>query len=108
MQPTNPYETTATVAISGNRTEHEERLHRPYPGGTLQRRLAVLSLIVSVAILAWMWIGGLISYAPGAVSPNEMQNIYLSRILWYGVASAVLQILAIVLIMKARQLESSL
>jgi len=54
-----------------------------------------------MGVIAWMWIGGLVTHAPGAVSANAMQNIYLSRILWYGIASGVLQLIAIGLIAKA-------
>ncbi len=66
-------------------------------------RLVVVSLTGSIASILWMWIGGLITYAPNAVTPNEMQNIYLSRILWYGLLSGVLQIVAIGLTIAGRR-----
>jgi hypothetical protein len=72
-------------------------------GGLTVTRFVVYLLIGSIGSLVWMWIGGLITYAPGAVTPNKMQNIYLSRILWYGSLSCVLQLAAIALIVAGRK-----
>ncbi|MEW4489724.1 hypothetical protein AB1L42_16705 [Thalassoglobus sp. JC818] len=65
-------------------------------------RSVVLLLVGSIVSLVWMGIGGLVSYVPGAITSNEMQNIYLSRIFWYGSLSSLLQFAAIALIGAGR------
>jgi hypothetical protein len=75
-----------------------ERFPKKLVTAEMRPRLAVILLFVSLAALAWLWVGGLISYAPGAVSANEVQNIHLSRIMGYGLLSGVLQLAAISLI----------
>lgn len=55
----------------------------------------MVALAASIAAVAWMFVGGLVTYAPGSVSAGEMQNIYLERMLLYGGASVVLQVIAI-------------
>ena len=102
IPPANRHKATAMTENIGRRIDAEIVPRRILSSASI-RRLAVLSLTMSLALLAWMWIGGLVSYAPGAVSPNDMQNIYLSRLLCYGVASAVFQLLAIVLIARTPQ-----
>lgn len=99
----NQYEPTTEGAASESRLTPTDRL--PRERGTLQSgcRLTVILLSGSIAALAWMWVGGLAAYVPGTVSPNEMQNIYLSRIMVYGLLSGVLQIAAIALIVTRRR-----
>ncbi len=65
--------------------------------------LAVLCLMSSIVLLAWMWIGGLTPYAPDTVTPAEMQNIYLGRILFFGTASILLQLVCIFLVTISRR-----
>lgn len=84
------------IVVVPSRAERARRHVKPH-------QMALLSLMISLAILAWMRIGGLVAYAPGTVSPNEMQNIYLSRILSCGGASAALQVFAMCLIAKSRR-----
>jgi hypothetical protein len=55
--------------------------------------------VASIGVLAWMLVGGLITYTP-RVSASDIQNIYLSRMMFYGFVSAALQIAAIVLTMR--------
>jgi hypothetical protein len=80
-----------------------DRLPKKLATAEMRPRLAVILLFVSLAALAWLWVGGLISYAPGAVSANEVQNIHLSRIMGYGLLSGVLQLAAISLIVTQRR-----
>ncbi len=65
-------------------------------------RLVVTLLVGSIVSLLWMWIGGLVTYVPGTVTSDEMQNKYLSRIFWFGLLSGVLQFAAIVLTLRER------
>jgi hypothetical protein len=58
-------------------------------------------------LLIWMYIGGLVSYAP-SVSSSEIQNIYLGRILWYGIIVALLQLVGIYLSLKSKTEYNSL
>jgi hypothetical protein len=51
-------------------------------------------LCVSLLVTAWFVFGSFVSYAP-SVDATAMQNIYLTRILHYGSAIALLNALAI-------------
>jgi hypothetical protein len=51
-------------------------------------------LCVSLLVNAWFVFGSFVSYAP-SIDATAMQNIYLTRILCYGSAIALLNALAI-------------
>jgi hypothetical protein len=51
-------------------------------------------LSISILITAWFVLGSFVTYTP-SVDATTMQNIYLTRILHYGSAVAILNILAI-------------
>lgn len=51
-------------------------------------------LCLSIVVIAWFIVGSFVTYAP-SVSANSIQNIYISRIVHYGLAIAVLNGLAI-------------
>lgn len=57
------------------------------------RRCGYTAITASVASVALMIVGGFVTYTPD-VSAIDMQNIYLSRIVWYGTVSIVLQLTA--------------
>jgi hypothetical protein len=99
----NPYEPTTEPGASKAVVKPTVSLNQKLGMLENRLRLAIVLLIGSIAALAWMWVGGLVTYVPGTVSPNEMQNIYLSRILLYGLLSGVLQIAAIALIVTQRR-----
>ena len=56
---------------------------------------------ISILLLIWMYAGGLVSYAP-SVSSSDIQNIYLGRMLWYGIAVVSLQLIGIFLSLRAK------
>jgi hypothetical protein len=63
------------------------------PAWILAQVPAVL-LCVSILVVAWFIVGSFVTYAP-TVDANTIQNIYISRIVHYGLAIAVLNGLAI-------------
>lgn len=69
------------------------------------RRLAILTNIVTIGVLVWMFLSGLVTYVPG-MSADEMQNIYIAHILFYSSISAILQCVAIGLVIRAGRVES--
>ena len=60
---------------------------------------SILGCMISIGLIAWMFAGGLVSYAP-TVSRSTIQNIYLSRMLWYGAAIVGLQVVIIVMLFR--------
>jgi hypothetical protein len=59
-------------------------------------------LCISIAITAWFVFGSFVTYAP-SVDATAMQNIYLTRIVSYGSAIAILNALAIVFLGVGRK-----
>ena len=60
------------------------------------RKFAAFGLLPTIAgalVIAWMFVGGLVSFAPN-VSVTEVQNFYLDRILFYGAAAVILQLVS--------------
>ncbi len=51
-------------------------------------------LCASILVIAWFIVGSFVTYAP-SVDANTIQNIYITRIVHYGLAIAVLNTLAI-------------
>jgi hypothetical protein len=51
-------------------------------------------LIISILVTAWFVLGSFVTYAP-SIDATTMQNIYLTRILRYGSAIAILNALAV-------------
>lgn len=86
---------------SRNQSESEQIAYGPGGRSLTYSRWAIISLLASFATLAWMFAGGLVTYAPGLLTANEMQHLYLLRIHWYGMASAALQFLAIWLFVRS-------
>ena len=63
--------------------------------------------VVSLLLVIWMYAGGLVSYAP-TLSNSEIQNIYLGRMLWYGIPVAMLQLIGILLSVQSKSVIASL
>ncbi len=61
------------------------------------RKYAIISvLIISIVLTAFFILTSFVDYAPG-MRAEDMQNIYLSRILKFGVPIILLQVMALVL-----------
>ena len=97
MSSTNPYEAT-TVEI--HKPEHADDRSSTGPSPAICRRCGFIAIIASVAAIVWMAVGGLVTYAPGQTA-YEIQNVYLSRMLWFGAGSAILQLVAVGLFLRA-------
>jgi len=72
-------------------------LHRPH----------IAIHVASLLLVIWMYAGRLVLYAP-TLSNSEMQNIYLGRMLWYGIPIAILQLIGILLSIQSKSMIPSL
>jgi hypothetical protein len=61
--------------------------------------IAAACIIVSLALLLTMIVGSFVTYAP-SVSATDIQNRYITRVVWFGGASCVFQAAALIAVTR--------
>lgn len=95
-----PYKSPKSTPARGQQPERSGNEDSRRLSSSICRRLGILAIIASVIAIAWMFVGGLVTYGPGPTA-NEMQSIYLSRMFWYGTTSVILQLVALGFFVRA-------
>jgi len=62
----------------------------------IRKYITIAVLIISIVLTVFFIVGSFVDYAPG-MRAEDMQNIYLSRIIRFGVPIILLQAVALVL-----------
>ena len=93
----NPYQ-TPTGDAADPRGNTASRIRTP-------SRFLIAIHSISIILVIAMCLGGMVTYAPN-VTQYEMQNIYLTEMLWFSSGLVILQIVGLVLVIRMMRLAT--